>query len=165
MRSAFAENCLLPVGAFYRSRVRAETNCMKANSFSITYENFVSCWRRLFHLNYVAPIKNQYICNSVILSMHLLWCNARCHRLKERALWEYRAKSWAKAFTPSAKLCYVRPFPGLLFSFFPIIESEISEQASRQVAIEEPEENRRTLLKREQIRKSSKEKQNRHSEF
>ena len=37
-----------------------------------------------------------------------------------------------------AKLYYVRPFPGLLFSFFPIIESEISEQGSRQVATEEP---------------------------
>ena len=49
-----------------------------------------------------------------------------------------RAQSWAKAVTPSAKLYYVRPFPGLLFSFFPIIESEISEQASRQVATEEP---------------------------
>ena len=28
--------------------------------------------------------------------------------------------------------------PGLPFSFFPIIESEISEQAGRQVATEEP---------------------------
>ena len=28
--------------------------------------------------------------------------------------------------------------PGLPFSFFPIIESEISEQASRQVVTEEP---------------------------
>ena len=56
-------------------------------------------------------------------------------------------------------------FRDFVLAFFPIIESEISEQASRQVAIEEPEENRRMLLKREQIRKSSKEKQNRHSEF
>ena len=43
-----------------------------------------------------------------------------------------------RAVTPAAKLYYVRAFPGLLFSFFPIIESEISEQASRQVATEEP---------------------------
>ena len=64
----------------------------------------------------------------------------RCHWLKEPALWEYGAKSWAKAVTPSAKLYYVRPFPGLLSSFFSIIESEISEQASRQVATEEPNE-------------------------
>ena len=64
--------------------------------------------------------------------------NARRHWLKERALWEYRALSWAKAVTPSAKLYYVKPFPGRPFSFFPIIESEISEQASRQVATEEP---------------------------
>ena len=34
--------------------------------------------------------------------------------------------------------CLVGPLPGLLFSFFPIIESEISEQAGRQVATEEP---------------------------
>ena len=44
-----------------------------------------------------------------------------------------------KAVTPSAKLYYVRPFPGLLSSFFRrLIESEISEQASRQVAKREP---------------------------
>ena len=39
---------------------------------------------------------------------------------------------------PSAKLYYVWPFPGLLSGFFSLIESEISEQASRQVATEEP---------------------------
>ena len=33
---------------------------------------------------------------------------------------------------------YVRPFPGLFSNFFPLIESEISEQASRQIATEEP---------------------------
>ena len=33
--------------------------------------------------------------------------------------------------------CTVRPFAGL-FSFFSIIESKLSEQASRQVAKEEP---------------------------
>ena len=37
-----------------------------------------------------------------------------------------------------AKLYYVPPFPGLLYSFFPIIESEILQQASWQVATEEP---------------------------
>ena len=37
----------------------------------------------------------------------------------------------------SAKLYYVRPFPELLSCFFSLIESEISEQASRQVASEE----------------------------
>ena len=44
--------------------------------------------------------------------------NARCHWLKERTLSEYKAYSLAKAVTPSAKLYYVWPFPGLLFSFF-----------------------------------------------
>ena len=43
--------------------------------------------------------------------------NTYCHWLKERALWDYRAWNWAKAVTPSAKLYYVRPFPGLLSSF------------------------------------------------
>ena len=47
-------------------------------------------------------------------------------------------ESWAKAVTPSTKLCYVPPFPGLLSSFFALIDSEFSEQASRQVATEEP---------------------------
>ena len=42
--------------------------------------------------------------------------NARCHWLKERALLEY--KTWSWAFTPSAKLYYVRPFPRLLSGFF-----------------------------------------------
>ena len=42
--------------------------------------------------------------------------NARCHWLKERALLEY--KTWSWAFTLSAKLYYVRPFPRLLSSFF-----------------------------------------------
>ena len=46
-------------------------------------------------------------------------------------------ESWAKAVTPSAKLYFVRPFRGPLFNFFSSIESEISEQASRQVAREE----------------------------
>ena len=53
--------------------------------------------------------------------------NARCHWLKKRALSEYKAKSWGKAVTPPAKLYYVRPFPGLLCSFFSLIEIEISE--------------------------------------
>ena len=48
-------------------------------------------------------------------------------------------ESWAKAVTPSAKLYFVRPFPGPLFNFFSSIESEISEQASWQVVTEEPE--------------------------
>ena len=52
-------------------------------------------------------------------------------------------ESWSKAVTPSAKLYFVRPFPGplfnLTFNFFSSIESEISEQASRQVVTEEPE--------------------------
>ena len=47
-------------------------------------------------------------------------------------------ESWAKAVTPSTKLCYVPPFPGLLSSFFLLIDSEFSEQASRKVATEEP---------------------------
>ena len=34
--------------------------------------------------------------------------------------------------------CTVRPFEGLLLTFFSISESKISEQASRQVATEEP---------------------------
>ena len=42
------------------------------------------------------------------------------------------------AATSSAKLCYVRPFPGFLSRFFSLIESGISEQASRQIATEEP---------------------------
>ena len=52
-------------------------------------------------------------------------------------------ESWSKAVTPSAKLYFVRPFPGplfnLTFNFFSSIESEISEQASRVVVTEEPE--------------------------
>ena len=44
----------------------------------------------------------------------------------------------AKAVTPSAKLNHVRPFPGLFSSFFSLIESEIFEQASREIATEEP---------------------------
>ena len=64
--------------------------------------------------------------------------DAHYHWLKECALWEYRAKRLAKATTPSAKLCYVRAFPGLYFVFFFWkIEGEISEQAGRQVATEE----------------------------
>ena len=50
MRSVYAENCLLHVEAFYRSRVTAETNCMKANSFSITYENFFFMLKKTFSL-------------------------------------------------------------------------------------------------------------------
>ena len=38
---------------------------------------------------------------------------------------------------PSAKLHYVRLFPGLLSGFFALIGSEISEQASWRVATEE----------------------------
>ena len=38
--------------------------------------------------------------------------NALCHCLKEQALSEYKAWSRAKVVTPSAKLYYVRPFPG-----------------------------------------------------
>ena len=38
---------------------------------------------------------------------------------------------------PTAKLHYVRLFPGLLSVFFALIVSEISEQASWQVATEE----------------------------
>ena len=44
--------------------------------------------------------------------------NARCHLLNEPALSEYKTRSWAEAVQPSANLCYVRPFPGLLSSFF-----------------------------------------------
>ena len=33
---------------------------------------------------------------------------------------------------------YVRPFPGLLSTFFSLIKSEISEHGSRQVATENP---------------------------
>ena len=51
---------------------------------------------------------------------------------------QHRASNWVKAVTPSDKLCYVRPFPGLFFSCFSLIESEISAQASRQAATEEP---------------------------
>ena len=39
---------------------------------------------------------------------------------------------------PSAKLYYVRPFPRFLSSFFSLIEGEITEQASREVATEKP---------------------------
>ena len=49
-----------------------------------------------------------------------------------------RSHCWAKAVTPSAKLLYVRPFPGLLSSLFSLMESEILEKASRQVTTEEP---------------------------
>ena len=45
--------------------------------------------------------------------------------------------SWTKPVTPSAKLYHVWPFPGLLPSFLSLIESEISEQVSQQVATEE----------------------------
>ena len=38
-----------------------------------------------------------------------------------------KQESCAQAVTPSAKFCYVPPFPGLLFSFFSLIESEFSE--------------------------------------
>ena len=38
---------------------------------------------------------------------------------------------------PTAKLHYVRLFPGLLSGFFALIGSEISEQASWRVATEE----------------------------
>ena len=48
---------------------------------------------------------------------------------------EHRAELKLSRHLPN---CNVRPFAGLLFSFFSIIESEISEQASRQVATEEP---------------------------
>ena len=65
-------------------------------------------------------------------------CNARCLWFKKRALSEYKAKSWAKAVTPPAKLCHVWLFPGLLSSFFSLIEIEMSEYASQQVATEEP---------------------------
>ena len=58
--------------------------------------------------------------------------------MKECALWECRAQSWAKVVMPSAKLYYVPPFPGFLSSFFSLIEGEISEQASREVATEKP---------------------------
>ena len=61
-----------------------------------------------------------------------------CHRLKERALPEYKTRSWAKAVTPSANLYFVRQFPELLFSFLTLIESESSEQVSRKIVAEEP---------------------------
>ena len=64
--------------------------------------------------------------------------DARCHWLKERAITEYKRQSWAEAATPSVKLYDVQPFPELLFGFFSLTESEISEHASRQVATEEP---------------------------
>ena len=48
---------------------------------------------------------------------------------------EHRAELKLSRHLPN---CTVRPFPGLLSSFFPIIESELSEQGSRQVATEEP---------------------------
>ena len=47
---------------------------------------------------------------------------------------EHRAELKLSRHLPN---CTVRPFPGLLSSFFSIIESEISEQASRHVATEE----------------------------
>ena len=71
-------------------------------------------------------------------------------------------ESWAKAVTPSTKLCYVPPFPGLLSSFFSLIDSEFSEQANRQVATEEP---KKYFEQSEQRRKSSKKKRNGQSEF
>ena len=47
---------------------------------------------------------------------------------------QYRAEV---KLMPSAKLHYVRLFPGLLSGFFALIGSEISEQASWRVATEE----------------------------
>ena len=44
--------------------------------------------------------------------------NACWNWLKERALEEYRAWSWAEAVTPSAKLYYVRPFRDFSLAFF-----------------------------------------------
>ena len=70
--------------------------------------------------------------------MYIDGYNLRCHCLKERALSEYKAQSWAKVVTPSPKLHYVRPFPGLLSSYYPFVESEIPEGASRKVPTEEP---------------------------
>ena len=54
---------------------------------------------------------------------------------EESALSGY--KHGAKAVTPSANLYFVRPFPGLFSSLFSLIESEIPEQARRQLATEE----------------------------
>ena len=85
----------------------------------------------------ITVIGKKILCHKILCFIIKFGYNVRCRWLKERALWEYRVYSWAKAVTPSAKLYYGRPFPRLLFSFFPIIESEISEQASRQVATEE----------------------------
>ena len=68
----------------------------------------------------------------------IVWIS-RALSLVERACCERaRAQSWATAVKPSANLNYVRPFPGLFSSFFSLIESEISEQASRQVTTEQP---------------------------
>ena len=46
----------------------------------------------------------------------------------------YQSTKHRAQLKPSAKLYYVRPFTGLLSSFFVLIESEISVQASWQVA-------------------------------
>ena len=46
----------------------------------------------------------------------------------------YQSTKHKAQLKPSAKLYYVRPFTGLLSSFFVLIESEISVQASWQVA-------------------------------
>ena len=45
---------------------------------------------------------------------------------------------------PTAKLHYVRLFPGLISGFFALIGSEISEQASWQVATEEQNKGSKT---------------------
>ena len=50
---------------------------------------------------------------------------------------EHRAEQKLSRHLPNCIAC-VRPLLKLLASFFSIIESEISEQASRQVATEEP---------------------------
>lgn len=45
--------------------------------------------------------------------------NARCHLLKEYALSEYKAQSWAKAVMPFVKLYYIWPILNSTLAFFP----------------------------------------------
>ena len=81
--------------------------------------------------------------------------NAHYHWLKERVLSDYKNRRWAKAVTPIFTMS--DHFANLSINFFSLIESEISEQASREITTEE--------LYRGWGRKSSKRKRNGQCEF
>ena len=87
-------------------------------------------------------LQKVYKYTSILIKETILYYTkvlVQCMLLKEHALSEYKAQSWAKAVMLSASLYYVWPFSRLLSSFFfSLIVSEILEQASRHVATEEP---------------------------